>query len=75
MARPVELGLEAIDLARWVRPGDGIVWGQACAEPVVLVDSLLRQAEERGASREDAQALGNDPCRKTFRPDRHEKPE
>src|SRR3954470_9475045 len=46
MARPVELGVEAVDLARWVRPGDGIVWGQACAEPVVLVDALLHQAEE-----------------------------
>jgi acyl-CoA hydrolase len=46
MARPVELGVAAIDLTRWVRPGDGIVWGQACAEPVVLVDALLRQASE-----------------------------
>src|SRR3954451_7471735 len=38
---PVELSLDAPDLGRWVRPGDGVVWGQACAEPVVLVDALL----------------------------------
>jgi acyl-CoA hydrolase len=38
---PVELSLDALDLDRWIRPGDGVVWGQACAEPVVLVDALL----------------------------------
>src|SRR4051812_23385191 len=38
---PVELTLDAPDLTRWIRPGDGVVWGQACAEPVVLVDALL----------------------------------
>jgi acyl-CoA hydrolase len=42
---PVELALDALDLTRWVRPGDGVVWGQACAEPVVLVDALLADAE------------------------------
>jgi acyl-CoA hydrolase len=40
---PVEVELEALDLTRWVRPGDGVAWGQACAEPVVLVDALLSQ--------------------------------
>ena len=38
---PVELSLDALALDRWIRPGDGVVWGQACAEPVVLVDALL----------------------------------
>jgi acyl-CoA hydrolase len=32
-----------LDLATWVRPGDGIVWGQACAEPQTLVEALLEQ--------------------------------
>jgi acyl-CoA hydrolase len=41
---PVELPLDAPDLTQWVRPGDGVVWGQACAEPVVLVDALLERA-------------------------------
>jgi acyl-CoA hydrolase len=43
---PVELSLDKLDLTRWVRAGDGVVWGQACAEPVVLVDALLAQAPE-----------------------------
>src|SRR4051794_9075528 len=41
---PVELTVDAPDLTPWVRPGDGVVWGQACAEPVVLVDALLASA-------------------------------
>src|SRR3954470_13276485 len=41
---PVELTVDALDLSPWVRPGDGVVWGQACAEPVVLVDALLERA-------------------------------
>src|ERR671938_1836502 len=43
---PVELSLDKLELTRWVRPGDGVVWGQACAEPVVLVDALLAQAPQ-----------------------------
>src|ERR671939_2036846 len=43
---PVELSLDTLDLTRWVRAGDGVVWGQACAEPAVLVDALLAQAPE-----------------------------
>src|SRR5215218_766343 len=38
---PVDLTGDELDLERWVRPGDGVVWGQACAEPVLLVDALL----------------------------------
>jgi acyl-CoA hydrolase len=38
---PVELAADAIDLAPWIRPGDGVLWGQACAEPVPLVDAFL----------------------------------
>ena len=29
------------DLAALIRPGDGVLWGQACAEPQVLVSSLV----------------------------------
>jgi acyl-CoA hydrolase len=32
-----------IDLASLVRPGDGIIWGQACAEPQTLVEALVEQ--------------------------------
>ena len=31
------------DLARFIRPGDGIVLGQACAEPQSLADALVAQ--------------------------------
>jgi acyl-CoA hydrolase len=44
--RPEERSPEALDLARWIRPGDGVLWGQACAEPVPLVDAFLHQAAE-----------------------------
>jgi acetyl-CoA hydrolase len=33
----------AIDLARWIRPGDTVLWGQANAEPVSLVRALAEQ--------------------------------
>jgi acetyl-CoA hydrolase len=32
-----------IDLASVIRPGDGIIWGQACAEPQTLVEALVEQ--------------------------------
>ena len=32
-----------IDLSSLIRPGDGILWGQACAEPQSLVEALLEQ--------------------------------
>ncbi|HEX5094270.1 MAG TPA: acetyl-CoA hydrolase/transferase C-terminal domain-containing protein [Burkholderiales bacterium] len=34
-----------MDLARWIRPGDGVVFGQACAEPQTLVEALVGQRE------------------------------
>src|SRR5438552_13233456 len=36
----------SVDLSSVVRPGDGLVWGQACAEPQTLVEALVAQ---RGA--------------------------
>jgi acetyl-CoA hydrolase len=37
-----------IDLASVVRPGDGILWGQACAEPLTLVETLVSQRARLG---------------------------
>jgi acyl-CoA hydrolase len=41
---PVELSAGDLDLGPYIQPGDGIVWSQACAEPVGLVDALLALA-------------------------------
>jgi acyl-CoA hydrolase len=38
----------AIDLARYIRPGDTVVWGQACAEPLTLTEALADQRKELG---------------------------
>ncbi len=32
-----------VDLSGVIRPGDGIVWGQGCAEPQTLVEAFLEQ--------------------------------
>jgi acetyl-CoA hydrolase len=32
-----------VDLASLIRPGDGILWGQACAEPQTLVEAVVAQ--------------------------------
>jgi len=37
-----------VDLARFLRPGDHIVWSQACGEPTTLVEALLAQARGIG---------------------------
>ena len=33
----------AVDLSSVIRPGEGLVWGQACAEPQTLVEALIAQ--------------------------------
>lgn len=38
-----------VDLASVIRPGDGILWGQACAEPQTLVEALVSQRSRLGA--------------------------
>jgi acyl-CoA hydrolase len=38
----------ALDLGAYLRPGDHIVWGQACGEPTTLVEALIAQAETIG---------------------------
>jgi len=35
-----------VDLSGIIRPGDGIVWGQACAEPQTLAEALITQRTE-----------------------------
>lgn len=40
-----------LDLTRYVRPGDTVVWGQACAEPLTLTAALMRQRAEIGGFR------------------------
>ncbi|MGH3630788.1 MAG: acetyl-CoA hydrolase, partial [Mycobacteriales bacterium] len=41
----------SLDLARWIRPGDTLTWGQSCAEPSTLVEKLTDQADRLGALR------------------------
>src|SRR3954471_10540800 len=40
-----------IDLSSVIRPGDGIIWGQACAEPQTLVEALVSQRERLPGAR------------------------
>ncbi len=37
-----------LDLARWLKPGDRIVFGQACGEPATLVEALIAQGAAIG---------------------------
>ena len=37
-----------VDLRSVIRPGDGILWGQACAEPQTLVEALVSQRQGLG---------------------------
>jgi len=40
-----------IDLAEFIRPGDGVTWGQACSEPLTLTEAFVAQrARYSGAS-------------------------
>jgi acyl-CoA hydrolase len=40
-----------IDLSRYIRPGDLVTWGQACAEPRTLTEALVEQAGRLGPVR------------------------
>ncbi|KAA9166003.1 acetyl-CoA hydrolase/transferase family protein [Amycolatopsis acidicola] len=40
-----------LDLAEFVRPGDTIVWGQACGEPLTLTEQLAAHREQLGPVR------------------------
>jgi acetyl-CoA hydrolase len=37
-----------LDLSEIIRPGDGLIWGQACAEPLMLVEALAAQRAALG---------------------------
>jgi len=38
----------ALDLSRYLRPGDRVVWGQGCAEPQTLTELLVAQRHRLG---------------------------
>ncbi|HEY1290887.1 MAG TPA: acetyl-CoA hydrolase/transferase C-terminal domain-containing protein [Burkholderiales bacterium] len=40
-----------VELARVIRPGDGVMWGQACAEPQTLVELFVAQRESFSGAR------------------------
>jgi acyl-CoA hydrolase len=40
-----------LDLASYIRPGDTVAWGQACAEPLTLTETLARQRKQLGGIR------------------------
>ena len=44
----IRVDASALDLRRWIRPGDGIVMGQGTAEPLTLTEALVRQRGELG---------------------------
>ncbi len=43
--------IASLDLTAWIRPGDLITWGQACAEPVTLTRALAEQRSRLGGVR------------------------
>lgn len=45
-----EIAAGDLDLSRWIRPGDGVFWSQACSEPTTLVDHLLDQTDQLGVT-------------------------
>jgi acyl-CoA hydrolase len=45
------VALGSLDFPDVIRPGDQVMWGQAAAEPAVLIDALLRQRADIGAFR------------------------
>ncbi len=60
-----EHGVADLDLTRYIRPGDTVVWGQACGEPRTLTQALVAQ---RGALHGVRCFLGI-PCTDTIRPE------
>lgn len=49
--RIVTLVFSSMDLASVVRPGDGIICGQACAEPQTLLEALVEQRDRLSGCR------------------------
>ncbi len=44
----LRLAASELDLSRFLKPGDRIVFGQACGEPTTLVEALIEQGEAIG---------------------------
>ncbi|WP_326830122.1 acetyl-CoA hydrolase [Streptosporangium sp. NBC_01810] len=44
-------GAGRLDLVAHIRPGDAVIWGQACAEPLTLTERLIEQRAEIGGLR------------------------
>ena len=44
-------GVSELDLASYLRPGDTVAWGQACAEPLTLTEALANQRQSIGGIR------------------------
>jgi acetyl-CoA hydrolase len=61
-----ELDPAALDLARFIRPGDTVVVAQASSEPLTLTEALVAQADRLGAITVFIGASWSD----TFAPDR-----
>lgn len=45
---PREMDSDELDLAEFIRPGDGLLWGQTAAEPVTLTTALMAQRRALG---------------------------
>ena len=43
-----QLNLNSLDLSEIIRPGDGIVWSESCAEPLGLTQALVEQQSALG---------------------------
>ncbi|TCU55766.1 acyl-CoA hydrolase [Novosphingobium sp. PhB57] len=43
-----KLAASELDLSRFLKPGDRVVFGQACGEPTTLVEALIEQGEAIG---------------------------
>jgi acyl-CoA hydrolase len=49
--RGLAAALLARDLTRYIRPGDTVAWGQACAEPITLTEVLAAERSRLGGVR------------------------
>jgi acetyl-CoA hydrolase len=58
-------GVSQLELARYVRPGDTVVWGQACGEPLSLTEALMAQRAKLPGVR----CFLGVPCAATVRPE------
>lgn len=45
---PLILSPDTFEIARWLRPGDSIAWGQSGAEPEILTRALIAQRAQIG---------------------------